>query len=402
MGRFLIFSLLVAACGRPAEPSHARPPVTAPAAADARATDDPFAALLDERAGALLDQAAPQLAALGPRPRRLAVLLRVIWQTVGADPISRIEAMAILLPDGRLRWGVLGLVRDAAAVEVATDLVYPQGVLDEGLRRPLAAADHDCRLPLVPLADVATFPELPREDTFLHGYGLADACAVAAQARGAVWVVSLDWFGVLLASGDAAVLVSAPPRVEGAALRLEAPTVTPMAIGDRHRLVDRTGAPVCDTGPACFDIGERASVTDEAALAERAYGRACELGRGLGCIHLATWLEQRDRADEAAATRTRAVAAFRAACDAEDALECAYLGIALEQGQGVARDEAAAARAYARACEGGAALGCFNLGGLYREGRGVTRSAAKARAHYRRACDLGDEGGCNNAEAIAP
>jgi hypothetical protein len=358
------------------------------AAPPARVLADPFAALLDERAGALL-------AAAKVGGERGPVMMRVIWQTVAAEPVARLETMAFLLPDGQVRWAVLAIERAPGAVEVTSGLVYPEGALAEGVRRPLAAAQGDCKLPMILLADVATLPAQARDDTFAGGYDLADACTIAGNAAGAAWVPSIDWFGVLAGGGDPVTFVSTVPRVEGAALVLGDPIKTAMPRGART-IVDAAGAPLCDDGERCFAIGERAALTEELPLRDAAYGRACELGRGLACIHLAGIATDPAAAD---ALRARSVPAFRTACDAGEALECAYLGIAHEQGSGTARDEAAAARAYQRACDGDNALGCFNLGGLHREGRGVRRDAKRARTFYQRACDLGDAGGCDAAAA---
>ena len=404
-------ALLAAACsgtakpaptvagGHDAAPATAGPAVVAPPTPPAPTFDDPFAALLDERARALITTAAPQLTAFA-KPQRTAVIVRVIWQTVASDPVARVEAMAFLLPDGRLRWGVLGQWKDAAALEVASGLVCPKGVLAEGLRRPLAAGAGDCDLPLIPLVDTATLPEVAREDTFRHGYGRADACRVAADGAGGAWALSLDWFGVILRAGDAFAFVSAPTKVDDAALTFTGPpTVTPMALGDKALLVDAAGGLHCDHAADCFEVGARAVLTGEQALSRGGYGRACELGHGLSCIHLGQ-LES-DPAKVAEHQR-RAFAAFRVSCDGGDGLDCAYLGIALETGQGVAKNETSAVAAYQRACKADNALGCFNLGGMAREGRGMRKDLAAARKHYQHACDLGDQGGCDAVASLAP
>jgi len=267
---------LALGCGAPEAPPPARelPPA---------APTDPFAALLDERARALIETLKPELAALGAKPRRMAVILRVVWTTIGFEPVSKIQAMAFLLPDGRLRWGVHGDARDPNLLELTTDLAYPSGDLADGVRRPLAAADHDCQLPLLPLADLATLPEVARQDTFEHGYHLADTCQVAAAARGAAWMVSFDWFGAILAGGDRTVLVTVVPKVAGGTFTFDDPKVIPTAPGDHYRLVDRAGAPVCDTGPACLELGAHAALTEEHALSRKAYARACDLGDAAGC-----------------------------------------------------------------------------------------------------------------------
>ena len=385
----------VAPAARPAEPVvvATAPPVAT--VAPAPALSDPFAALLDEHARALVAAAAPRLGSL-TSPTRTAVMLRVVWQTVAWEPVSRVEAMAFLLPDGRLRWGVLGTTRAAGALEVSTGLAYPEGALAEGVGRPLG--DDGCAIPLLPLADAATLPEVARVDAFTAGYQLVASCRITREAAGAAWVVSFDWFGVVLTAGGQHTFLHAPARVEAGALALGPPTVTALAHGERLPLVDAAGAPVCEDGPTCLALSEIAQLTGETALWSTAANRACDAGRGLACIHLARRAEGLAPGAADALPR-RAFAAFRAACDAGEAVECAYLGIAHETGQGTKRDERAAVKAYARGCDGGAALACFNLGGMTLEGRGVKASKREARAHYQRACDLGDEGGCASVDA---
>jgi hypothetical protein len=397
--------LALAACGGG---GRARPPSSPAAAAAAPASSttaaaaiaaDPFAAILDERASALLAAVARAHPDLAGAPRT-AVMARVVWQTVARDPVARVEAMAFLLPDGRLRWGLLAAEHPAAALEVASGLAYPEGALAEGLRRPLTAGEGDCELPLIPLVDVATLPEVARTDTFRGGYGLADTCRIAAAAAGSAWVLTLDWFGVIVRPGADFVLASAPTTVAGATFAFAGePALTPLPLGSATPIVDAAGAPRCPAADDCFAIGERAAATGERALAQAAYRRACGGGHGLSCIHLASMTAD---GGEAEGHRRRAFAAFTARCDRGVALDCAYLGIALETGQGAAKDEAAAVAAYRRACAGDDALGCFNLGGLEREGRGTRLDRAAAVGHYQRAGELGDAGGCEAVRALAP
>ncbi|HVV86436.1 MAG TPA: tetratricopeptide repeat protein, partial [Kofleriaceae bacterium] len=368
----------------------------APAMAAAASTPtDPFAAILDERARALLASAGPSLASVGARPQRTAVIARVIWQTVATEPVYRVEAMAYLLPDGRLRWGVLATGKEADAVETATDLAYPEGALGEGFRRPLSGTPDDCTLPMIPLADAATLPEVARTDQYEHGYGRTDACRIADGGVADAWVMSLDWFGVLVHDGDSMALVSAPVKVDHATLAFTgAPAVTPMAKGTATPILDAGGGPLCPTAADCFEVAARAFLTGEQPLMMTAYGRACDGGHGLACIQMAGFVDDPAGAEE---LRRHGVANFRASCAAGTALDCAYLGIALETGQGVARDEKAAVAAYRQACKANEPLGCFNLGGMEREGRGTKLDRKAAHRDYQHACDLGDDGACDAA-----
>lgn len=65
------------------------------------------------------------------------------------------------------------------------------------------------------------------------------------------------------------------------------------------------------------------------------------------------------------------------------------LGIMLENGQGLPRDDAGAARWYRMAAERGSADAQYNLGVLYDEGRGVPRDDAEAMKWYRKAAEQG-------------
>ena len=194
--------------------------------------------------------------------------------------------------------------------------------------------------------------------------------------------------------------MTAPTKVDGAALTFTGPPrVTSLPLGDKALLVDAAGALHCDRAADCFEVGARAVLTGERDLIVAGYGRACDLGHGLSCIHLGQ-LES-DPAQVADHQR-RAFAAFRVSCDGGAGLDCAYLGIALETGQGAGKDEPAAVAAHQRACKADNALGCFNLGGMAREGRGMRKDQAAARKHYQHACDLGDHGGCDAVASLAP
>lgn len=143
---------------------------------------------------------------------------------------------------------------------------------------------------------------------------------------------------------------------------------------------------------ACFRQGERAAAGDDRAAMALSYGRACQLGNGLACIHLGNGVEP----DEAKrpALLTRAAAVFRAQCDGGDAEGCYYLGIACERGRGVEQDEKQALARYHQACAAGYTYGCTSEGGMYLAGKGTPVDLARAAEVYTRACEQGDLFAC--------
>jgi hypothetical protein len=71
------------------------------------------------------------------------------------------------------------------------------------------------------------------------------------------------------------------------------------------------------------------------------------------------------------------------------------VGVCLEEGQGVARDDQAAVNWYRLAAQGGNARSAINLSIMYTDGRGVTRSKQQSLQNLRRAADLGNLESCH-------
>ena len=129
-----------------------------------------------------------------------------------------------------------------------------------------------------------------------------------------------------------------------------------------------------------------------------ALNRACDLGSGSGCAHLAflhatgKLVKKDDR---------RATSLYVKSCDLGDARGCYNVGLMADQGRGGARDLSAAVAKYAEACDTGSSMACTNLGFLYEHGHGVKKDSARAVALYQRgcagtSCQPSNLGGCLN------
>jgi len=141
-----------------------------------------------------------------------------------------------------------------------------------------------------------------------------------------------------------------------------------------------------------LDMPERAS--ESLPVAER----ACELGSGGGCAHLAflyatgKFVKKDDH---------RATTLYVKACDLGDPQGCYNVGLMAEDGRGGAKDLARAVAKYEEACTLGSSTGCTNLGFLYENGKGFKADKPKAVALYQRGCDgstcqSSNLGGCVN------
>ena len=73
----------------------------------------------------------------------------------------------------------------------------------------------------------------------------------------------------------------------------------------------------------------------------------------------------------------------------------------VQEGAGVAKDEARALALYKRACDRGSASTCSHLGALYRDGTGVPKEPARAAALFKQACDDGDPAGCSSLRGLS-
>ena len=140
--------------------------------------------------------------------------------------------------------------------------------------------------------------------------------------------------------------------------------------------------------------GRWGSPTEEnAAVAIRSWGRACDLGSRDACSNLGMLYEGgRGVATDA----SRAIALYGRACDGGHLPGCANLGSLYLGLAGVPEDLPRAVPLLERACAGKVPLACSNLGWLHQHGRGVTKDLARAAALYGQGCDGGYPRGCVN------
>ncbi|HEY6147297.1 MAG TPA: hypothetical protein VIZ69_06350, partial [Thermoanaerobaculia bacterium] len=124
---------------------------------------------------------------------------------------------------------------------------------------------------------------------------------------------------------------------------------------------------------ACAHEGlHRMNAPDTASEAVQVLERACELGSGSGCAHLAFLYAT---GKTVAKNDRRAAALYVTSCDRGDARGCYNVGLMAEEGRGGARDLSRAAAKYQEACDSGSSAACTNLGFLYENGRGVRKDA---------------------------
>lgn len=89
------------------------------------------------------------------------------------------------------------------------------------------------------------------------------------------------------------------------------------------------------------------------------------------------------------------------ACDGNDAIACAALGLMVASGQGGPTDLPKARNLFERACNGNAGGGaCSTFGNMLMQGQGGPADLPKARITFQRACDSDDLDGCISLGAM--
>jgi TPR repeat protein len=148
----------------------------------------------------------------------------------------------------------------------------------------------------------------------------------------------------------------------------------------------------CTSFGSCLKTGTGRPRDVEGAYAH--YTRACASGHHVAC-RLAAALEL--EGSGTARNVDRAITSLRSLCDGTppDARACLVLGFAFHEGNGPARDPAAALPLFERACELGDGNACRDAGVYHRDGLGgATRDRAAADARFARGCSLGDTQAC--------
>lgn len=118
------------------------------------------------------------------------------------------------------------------------------------------------------------------------------------------------------------------------------------------------------------------------------YERACKAGQGLSCVGLGVALME---GDVIARDVARAADLFEDACVQGYGVGCAHFGLANFQGVGRPQNDTAAIRTFKKACDLGEMAGCRYLGVLYLGSPNVEATAGYAEVSLNRAC-LGRDG----------
>jgi TPR repeat protein len=121
----------------------------------------------------------------------------------------------------------------------------------------------------------------------------------------------------------------------------------------------------------------------------------CRLGVGSACV------DASHRALRAGVDATLAYEASQRGCELGEGMACNNLGVCLQRGAGVAKDEGRARTAYQRGCDARIGLACGNLGVLVRDGRGGAVDTAGAERLFQAGCDFGSDVACRAAAAAA-
>jgi TPR repeat protein len=145
-------------------------------------------------------------------------------------------------------------------------------------------------------------------------------------------------------------------------------------------------------GAACANAGLFYLAGKEVPLdrgqAESLFRRGCDAGEAIACYDLAVSLDERHaQADEAKRL-------FDELCTRSHVASCAASGdLAYSR-----RDFERARTLWERSCASGVARSCNNLGVLYDNGQGVAKDRAAALSWFERACSAGEPLGCENRD----
>jgi uncharacterized protein len=154
-------------------------------------------------------------------------------------------------------------------------------------------------------------------------------------------------------------------------------------------------AAACDSGhaPSCTTRAWRLSSQTSAAAADvtALFERACTLGDGAGCYHLARRVMGAEGAPKDA---ERAVKLLDQACRVSFGDACSELGEFFASGKGVAKDPSQAASLFQRGCDASSGAGCNALALAYEKGDGVAKDATKVRPLLERGCEGGSARAC--------
>jgi len=154
----------------------------------------------------------------------------------------------------------------------------------------------------------------------------------------------------------------------------------------------------CDAGNprACMWVGDRLARGKDGppdpARGVALFDRACDEGYAEACRTLATWVEHGYFGVES--TREGRASYYGKGCEAGSPEACYQLAMALEDGDGIAEDLAAATVAYQDACAREHDEACIEVARMTYAGRGVPRDRERAFRLYEGLCSRGLPGAC--------
>lgn len=115
--------------------------------------------------------------------------------------------------------------------------------------------------------------------------------------------------------------------------------------------------------------------------------KACDGGDATACHGLGLMLQSGLKVPK---DEKKAVAVFTKACGAGDGAACASLaGVYMNGEEGQKPDPAKAASFYRKACDGGEAVSCADLAEMHQTGNGVAKDEAQAKVLFEKACKAG-------------
>ncbi|HJW75583.1 MAG TPA: trypsin-like peptidase domain-containing protein, partial [Thermoleophilia bacterium] len=288
------------------------------------------------------------------------------------DPLRELVAVGLVVEDA----GVQTLAPGGNRLVVPLGPVRAEARLASSGAATLAAVVTPCPAREPPRFQIVTYDARRQQQVSLP-YALAPPRAGSSYA--------VATFRGTYQAGDREVdarsFLSTPPRAPGWSNACQGPDLAPCRAA-------------CDGGDpsSCVKLADRiAGARGDPGAARQAaplYRRACDAGVAGGCHGLA--LLALDRL--APGTDTERVALEERACTGGIARGCDAVGIALRDGQGVARDLARAAALFGKACDLSDGLGCRLLAELTFDGRGVARSAQQSAWLYQKGCSLSDAG----------
>ncbi len=153
-------------------------------------------------------------------------------------------------------------------------------------------------------------------------------------------------------------------------------------------------------GKRASRVGQPAVVLPSLRMRRRSISAACLAFALLSCARRTQTQSSHASVDASVSPQLAAFAESMRRCDKDDFQGCYEAAHALQEANGVPRNDMLAVQLLTRACAHLPAA-CNDLGELYRLGHGADKDEAKAAHNYQLACDGGDQFGCANlAQAL--